>query len=103
MSHSARFQSASTALQFILAGRARLTLVSAKTGVRFTYRVVQPTETSPHFVKVLTGSDNESSYTFLGSIFEGKTYRHGKKSTISKDAILYLGHPRDSRKATDWP
>ena len=86
-SHAAKFQDASVAIQFILAGRARLTIVSARTGARFTYRVVQPTETSPHFVKVLTGSDNETAYTFLGTIFEGKTYRHSsRKSPISPEA-----------------
>src|SRR5271170_3081265 len=87
MSHPHQFQSASVAVQFILAGRARFTIVSARTGARFTYRVVQPTENGPHFVKVLTGSDNETSYSFLGTIFEGKTYRYStRKSTIGEKA-----------------
>jgi hypothetical protein len=30
--------------------------------------------------------DNETSYTFLGSIFEGKTYRPGRKSPVSPTA-----------------
>ena len=86
MSHPHQFQTASIAVQFILAGRARFTVVSAKTGARFTYRVVQPTETSPHFVKVMTGSDNETSYSFLGTIFQGKTYRRSAKSQIDEKA-----------------
>lgn len=44
----------------------------------------------PWFAKVLTGSDNETSYTFAGSIFpseDGPQYRHSfKKSPIGQDA-----------------
>lgn len=85
MSHPCQFQSAATAVTFILAGRARFTLVSQKTGARFTYRVTQKDEKSPHFVGVMTGSDNESSYTFLGTVFERKNYAHGRRSTLSPD------------------
>jgi Family of unknown function (DUF6011) len=86
MSHSAKFVTAAVAIQFILAGRARFTLVSGKTGQRFTFRVTQKDATSPHFVGVLTGQDNESSYSFLGIIFGGKAYRQGRKSPISPEA-----------------
>jgi len=60
--------------------------VSGKTGARFTYRVTQKDASSPHFVALLSGPDNESSYTFLGTIFEGMTYRHGKRSSVSPEA-----------------
>jgi hypothetical protein len=88
-SHASKFSTPEVALQFILAGRARFTLVSEKTGVRFTYRVTQRDEQgkkTPHFVSLLSGPDNETSYTFLGSIFEGKTYRPGRKSPVSPTA-----------------
>ena len=85
-SHAAQFQTAAIAKDFILAGRARVTLVSLKTGTRFTFRVAQKDETSPHFVALLSGPDNESSYTFLGTIFEGTTYRHGRRSSVSESA-----------------
>lgn len=85
-SHAAKFQTAAVALQFLLAGRARFTLVSEKTGTRYTYRITQKDATSPHFVGVMTGSDNESSYTYMGTVFEGTTYRHGKKSHLSPEA-----------------
>ena len=87
MSHASQFQSASVAVQFILAGRARFTLVSQKSGARYTYRVTQRDETTPHFVQVLTGSDNESSYSVLGTLFEKTTYRHNsRKSPVSPEA-----------------
>lgn len=89
----ARFTDAEAARVYILAGHARITLVSSKTGARFTYKIRQP-EGAPHFVSVLTGADNEANYTFLGTIFEPQgasgslvhVYRHGKRSTISEDA-----------------
>lgn len=70
---------------FVLAGKARFTVVSKKTGTRFTYKVTAKKD-GPHFVAVLTGSNNESDYTYLGTIFEGKTYKHGRKSPIGPEA-----------------
>jgi hypothetical protein len=76
---------------FALAGGARLTLVSVKTGVRFTYRVTckrnaEGAIDSPHFVALLTGADNNSDYSFLGTIFDSQAYKHGRKSRVSPDA-----------------
>lgn len=71
---------------YILAGNATVTLVSRATGVRFTYKIRQPDEETPHFVKVLTGSDNEADYQYLGTIFDRETYHHGRRSHIGKDA-----------------
>jgi hypothetical protein len=85
---------------FMLAGNARVTLVSGKTGARFTYRVrakdVPTTEGAAapdvtktlFFVQLLNGADNTSDYVFLGTIFPGEptTYRHGRKSPVSTDA-----------------
>ena len=80
----APLKTAADALAYALAGNARLTLLSTKTGVRFTYRV--RAKESLFFVAVLTGSDNESDYTFLGTIFADRVYRHGRRSTIGFDA-----------------
>jgi uncharacterized protein DUF6011 len=77
------------ARRFILAGNATFTVVSAKTGTRFTYRIrakeIEGGRTL-HFVSVLTGADNESDYTFLGTVFEGKTFKHSPRSHIGIDA-----------------
>lgn len=85
--------------QFILAGRATFTATSRATGQRFTYRVTAPTITTDaggkkldhdatvRFVSVLTGSDNDSDYQFMGMIFEGERYIRGKKSRIGDDAM----------------
>jgi hypothetical protein len=87
-----RFSSLTEVMLFLLAGNARLTVVSSKTGARFTFKVRQPKPGGPHFVSVLTGDDNETSYTFLGSLFgdrettQAPIYRHGRKSPISSTA-----------------
>lgn len=86
MSHPNQLQTAADCKAFALAGNATLTLKSKKTGTRFTYRVRQPDEDKPHFVGLLSGPDNEASYTFLGTIFSSGEYRHGARSTLQHDA-----------------
>lgn len=83
-----QFTTATEALAFVLAGNAHITLKSAKTGTRFTYRVRQSDDGKLHFVSVLTGSDNEGSYTYLGIIRGGHLsgFTRTKKSPIGDDA-----------------
>lgn len=75
---------------FMLAGNARVTLENPGTGNRFTYRVrapkVQRDGKPVWFVSVLTGSNNEDDYTFLGTIFSDGTFRRSAKSRIGEDA-----------------
>lgn len=98
--------------KFVFGGAARFTVVSKKTGARYTYRLQLPKdkivtegdvkrwetpggpkgvyppasrEEGPFFVKVLTGDDNESSYTFAGTVRRprsGAYYTHSRKSAI---------------------
>lgn len=89
-----RLIDANAALRFIHAGNAYLTLRSLKTQTRFTYRVRQAKDNATlYFVSVLTGSDNNSSYTYLGHI-KRDVYFHDNKSRISRDA--------PSAKAFEW-
>lgn len=68
--------------RFILGGNSTFTVRSLRSQVRFTFRVRKPKEDSPHFVSVMTGRDNESDYTFLGTIFNESHYQHGRRSSI---------------------
>lgn len=79
---------------FVLAGNATLTLVSRMSGNRFTFKIRKPSAEKPHFVKLLRGTDNESDFTFLGTIFPTGEYRHGMRSSIGAEA--------DSAKAFEW-
>jgi hypothetical protein len=89
--------------QYLLSGNATATVVSRVTGMRYTYRVRRPKPMEPvalgtrqlrrgeinlgvHFVSVLTGPENTSSYTFLGTIFLGGAYHHSRKSPVNPDA-----------------
>ncbi len=82
--------------RFVMAGNATFTLVSKKTGARFTYRVREAKEDddSRMFVSVLTGSNNEGDYEYLGTIFEKKRFCHGRKSRV--------GGESPSAKAFAW-
>jgi hypothetical protein len=76
-------------LNFLLAGKAIFTIVSKATNVRFTYKVRKHSEKDLWFVSVLTGSDNYSNYSYLGTIFTNPAYREFKstaKSRITVDA-----------------
>lgn len=64
-----QIQDAEQAKRFIFAGNSRTTLVSNRTGERYTYRVaVAKDKPGFYFVSLLTGSDNESDYTYIGIV-----------------------------------
>ena len=72
---------------FITAGRALFTVLNTETGNRFTFRVNKGRqETAPHFVSVLTGSENTTDYSYIGVIFDGARFRWTSKSRINRDA-----------------
>lgn len=102
---SAQMTGAESIRTFVLAGNATFTLVSKKTGARFTYRVrMKKTEGVPYipgpwFVQVLTGPNNEQDFEFLGTVFaptpikdlqraapDYHVFRHGKKSRVAETA-----------------
>ena len=64
---------ATTAMQFMTAGNATLTLRSRRTGARFTYRVREADQRNTgdkpmFFASALTGSDNEGEFSYFGTI-----------------------------------
>jgi hypothetical protein len=79
-------------LKFITAGKAIFTIKNEQTGNRFTYRVKKAKPRNDNkpsnlwFVSVLTGSNNESDYTYIGLLKAYNNlyyYEHGGKSSIS--------------------
>lgn len=82
---------AEKAKRFILAGNARVTLVSLKTDARYTYRVQQAGDKPDMwFVYLLTGSDNESDFTYIG-IISGFSFRTTNKSKLPADSAPVAG------------
>lgn len=86
---SAAQLSAENVKAFALAGNARLTLVSAATGTRYTYRIRKTQDGGAWFVGVLTGSDNESDYASLGMV-KADAFRTYGKAAISPNAPSYV-------------
>lgn len=85
--HPHPMTSAQDVLMFATAGNARLTIVSKATGARFTYRLRSSEDGKVTFVGLLTGSDNESAFTYIGVIKgESRTYTRTAKVKISEDA-----------------
>ena len=82
-------------LQFMFGGNATFTLVSVKTGARYTYKIRHCDSYDPRyarkgnvmsFVSVMTGSDNEANYSYLGLFRVCEGYSHGAKSKIAEAA-----------------
>jgi len=89
-----KLENASDVKKFIIGGKAILTLESTKTGRWFTYKIKKAKkddEKSPFFVSVLTGGDNESAYTYMGTIFNNDrlSFKLTKNSKIGEDALSY--------------
>jgi Family of unknown function (DUF6011) len=90
MSDAAMFTNATEALNFIMSGNAYFTVVSKRTGQRFTFNVKRShnaklkgdTDNGFRYVKMMTGRDNESSYTYIGTIMKGD-YKHSAKGGVS--------------------
>jgi hypothetical protein len=106
-SHDFRGQltDAAAALKFLRAGNATVTLRSKRTGDRFTFKVAipkdretgEPVTDGTLMVGVLTGSDNETSYTWLGRVSRDIFWigrKFPRPGDISRDAPC--------AKAFDW-
>ncbi len=70
------FETAQDIVTFLSGGNAKFTIQSKKTGTHFTFKVSQGWErqsnkrdtTTPFFVSVLSGPDNEADFMFIGFI-----------------------------------
>lgn len=73
---------------FVFGGKAIFTVVNTVTNKWFTFKVRQPKGNKEvSFVSVLTGSDNGTSYSFLGTYFsKSDSYKYSKKSSIGSSA-----------------
>lgn len=70
----APLSSPADAKRLLFAGNCRFTVVSKRTGTRYTYRIAaaKPNEKYPHsrgwFASLLTGPDNGSDYSYVGML-----------------------------------
>ncbi len=66
--HRGQLMTTAAALAYMTAGKATVTLVSTRTGTRFTYRVTATEDRSTFFVGVLSGPDNGADYRYAGRV-----------------------------------
>ena len=93
MDNTARLTTAAQVCAFALAGNARLTLVSEKTGTRFTFRIACPinkdtgeADRGIHFVSLLDGPDNTADFAYVGYIRRGVFFHGGAKARVGREA-----------------
>ncbi len=85
MTTNAQFTSAQDALDFLLAGKATVTLKSEATGDHLTFQVrkwKKAKNGSMHFVSVRTGND----YANVGIVTDNVNFTRGRKSDFEFDA-----------------
>lgn len=76
------------ALEYMLAGHGKATLVGAET--RYTYKFGKSEDSKLIFVKVLTGSNNETDYTYIGFINPHWEMVAGRKGNAAHGAFKAL-------------
>lgn len=79
-------ETAELAKAYIEAGIATFTLESQRTNKHITYRIRKSKDSEVSFVSLLTGSDNESSFTYVG-LYEGGNLRLTRKSKLTDDSV----------------
>jgi hypothetical protein len=89
-------------VEFMWAGNAKFTLVSGKTGLRFTYRLrvkkedVAANLADPvYFLSLLRGSDNEADYVYVGVI-------RRKECALRLTPASKVGNSAQSVQACAW-
>jgi hypothetical protein len=83
------------ALNFILGGKAFVTLVSQTSGNRYTYKITEADKRNPndapvYFVSLLNGPDNWSNYAYIGMI-KNNLFAWTGKSKVSQEAPSFIG------------
>jgi hypothetical protein len=77
--------------RFILAGKSTFTVVSKTTQKRYTYKIGSNDTKTVFFVSYLNGSDNNTDYKYLGTIFKDNPtpykYFHSRKKTDPKSVV----------------
>lgn len=75
------------ALKFITAGKAMFTLKSLKSGNHITFKVRKSKKAMgpSHFVTVRDDADGIGSYSYLGTLWNGRDFNHGARSLLPHD------------------
>lgn len=100
MSHPNQITDPRDALTYLFAGNATLTLVSQKTGTRFTYKIRAPEAgCNRRFVGLLSGPDNTEAYVYMGLLEHDETQDSFRFFPTTKSRV---GRDAPSWKAFAW-
>lgn len=90
MAEGARITDLDAIDRFVFGGKATFTLVSVKTGTRYTYNVFGSDKNEKlFFAKVMYGRDNENDYAYMGAVSDRATLRETQKSAVKADDIRF--------------
>lgn len=91
MTTPSSFASAHDAVRFIRAGHAIVTIASKKSGEHRTFRISRKEDQdggpAPYFIGLLTGPDNQASYTYAGILADDNRIRLTKASKLTCDSV----------------
>lgn len=99
-----------TRRSYITGGNATVTIMSGKTGTRFTYKVTASKPDAGQmpifFVGLLSGPDNERDYRYIG-IVTASGFRWTRKSTVTEtapsfQAFAWLSRHWESDQVEIW-
>jgi Family of unknown function (DUF6011) len=71
---------------FVFAGKAIFTVLNTLSGNRFTFKVKKAKDKELYFISVLTGSNNDSDYQYIG-FTQNNLFIYGKKSKIGEESM----------------
>lgn len=95
-------------LTYLMAGKVLFTVTNTATGKHFTFKIWKAKASvkfpgTTYFVSVMTGPDNEASYSSLGMIKSGKFFSYGKAvirpTALSFTAFAWLWERVSAEKA----
>lgn len=89
MSEAHQLKRLEDVVEFIQAGNARFTVRSVRTQERFTYRVKVSDDGSVWFVSLMTGTDNEKHFSYIGVIGKDGAFRWTQKSKVTEDTLSF--------------
>jgi hypothetical protein len=103
--------------EFVYGGNARFTLVSCKTGARYTYRVNAKkgdaaSDDPTYFINLLRGPNNEADYSYFGVLRKDMALRLTQASRMGRGApavialvwfLDKMAHGRDVLGASELP
>lgn len=87
--HSHQLTTVADIKRFVLAGNARFTLVSKKSGARFTYRVKQSDDGQVFFVSLLVGANNDGDFAWFGTIKRDRSYDRGRDKAGTPGVLAF--------------